>query len=100
MKFRDIIEEATLVNDAERGLQIRPSGGMGSWSEDGLRKSIEKDLADIAFKIKGKGTKMAETILNGAAFQSKIKALAQFEEYMSKKGKKPIAQDKEIKIGE
>jgi hypothetical protein len=95
------VDEATLVNDPERGVEIRPTGGLGSYSEDTLKASLVKQLMDIAGMLKSGNYRGVEHLLyKGGAVQSKIQALARLEDFNAKQGRRPIARGREIDIGE
>ena len=95
------VDEATLVNDPERGVEIRPTGGLGSDSEDALKASLVKQLMDIAGMLKSGNYRGVEHVLyKGGAVQSKIQALARLEDFNARQGRRPIARGREIDIGE
>ena len=95
------VDEATLVNDPERGVEIRPTGGLGSYSEDALKASLVKQLMDIAGMLKSGNYRGVEHVLyKGGAVQSKIQALARLEDFNARQGRRPIARGREIDIGE
>ena len=95
------VDEATLVNDPERGVEIRPTGGLGSYSEDTLKASLVKQLIDIAGMLKSGNYRGVEHVLyKGGAVQSKIQALARLEDFNARQGRRPIARGREIDIGE
>lgn len=101
MKFTDYLNETYIVNNPEKGIEIRPSGGLGTWDEESLRTSITRQLDELSKRMKANDYKGVEYLLYGAgALEAKIKALAQFEKFMDKQGKRPIAKGKEIKIGD
>jgi hypothetical protein len=81
------VDEATLVNDPERGVEIRPTGGLGSYSEDTLKASLVKQLMDIAGMLKSGNYRGVEHVLyKGGAVQSKIQALARLEDFNARQG--------------
>ena len=95
------VDEATLVNDPESGIQIRPTGGLGTWNENSLKSSVAKQLIEIVEMLKVGNYRGVEQLLyKSGAMQSKIQALARLEDFNSKQGRRPIAQGREIDIGE
>jgi glycerol-3-phosphate cytidylyltransferase-like family protein len=97
----DTVDEATLVNNPERGVEIRPTGGLGSYSEDALKASLVRQLMDIAGMLKSGNYRGVEYVLyKGGVVQSKIQALARLEDFNAKQGRRPIAKGKEVDIGE
>lgn len=95
------VDEATLVNDPDQGELIRPTGGLGTWTEDTLKSSLAKQFAEIIGMLKSGNYRGAEHVLYKAgAMQSKVQALARLEDFRQKQGRRPVAQDREIDIGE
>jgi len=95
------VDEATLVNDPESGIQIRPDGGLGTWNEANLKNSLVKQLVEIVEMLKVGNYRGVEQLLyKGGAMQSKVQALARLEDFSTKQGRRPIAQGREIDIGE
>jgi hypothetical protein len=95
------VDEATLVNDPTAGIQIRPTGGLGTWDEASLKSSLAKQLAELVELLKAGNYRGVEHLLyKGGAMQSKVQALARFEDFKQKQGNRPIAKGREIEIGE
>ena len=95
------VDEATLVNDPEQGELIRPTGGLGTWSEDTLKSSLAKQFAEIIGMLKSGNYRGVEyNLYKAGAMQSKVQALARLEDFKQKQGRRPIAQGREIDIGE
>lgn len=95
------VEEATLVNDPEAGIQIRPTGGLGTWDEASLKGSLAKQLSELVEMLKVGNYRGVEHLLYKAgAVQSKVQALARLEDFNQKQGRRPIAKGREIDIGE
>lgn len=95
------VDEATLVNDPEQGVQIRPDGGLGTWNEDTLKSSLVAQLVELAGMLKAGNYRGVEHLLYKAgAVQSKVQALARLDDFKQKQGNRPIARGREIDIGE
>lgn len=95
------VDEATLVNDPEKGIQIRPTGGLGTWDETTLKSSVAKQLLEIVEMLKVGNYRGVEHVLyKGGPMQSKVQALARLEDFNDKQGRRPIARGREIDIGE
>jgi hypothetical protein len=95
------VTEAQLVNDPESGVLIRPSGGMGTWNEDSLKSSLIAQFMDIAQMLKHGNYRGVEySLYKAGSMRAKIEALARFEEFKQKQGRRPIARGREIDIGE
>ena len=95
------VDEATLVNDPEEGIQIRHNGGLGSWNEASLKNNLVKQLVEIVEMLKVGNYRGVEHLLyKGGAMQAKVQALARLEDFSTKQGRRPIARGKEINIGE
>lgn len=94
-------ENTVLVNDPERGIELRPAGGMGTWSEQSLVSSLARQFADILQMLKGGSYKNVEYVLYQAgAMRAKIDALARLEQFRERQGRRPIARGREIDLGE
>lgn len=95
------VKEAVIVNDPEAGLQIRPSGGMGTYDEPSLQSSAVRDLRSALQALERGMYSNAEHVLYTAgAFQRKLRALKQLEDFQEKQGSRPIAKGREIDLGE
>lgn len=95
------VDEATLVNDPEQGELIRPTGGLGTWTEDTLKSSLAQQFAEIIGMLKsGNYRGMEYNLYKAGAMQSKVQALARLEDFKQKQGRRPIARGREIDIGE
>ena len=95
------VDEATLVNDPDNGVQIRPTGGLGTWNEGSLKNSLVKQLVELAEMLKVGNYRGVEHLMYKAgAMQSKVQALARLEDFSDKQGRRPIAHGREIDIGE
>jgi hypothetical protein len=93
--------EATLVNNPESGIEIRPTGGLGTWTEDTLKSSLAQQLMQVVEALKSGNYKGAEHLLyKGGVVQSKVQALARLEDFNQRQGRRPIAKGREIDIGE
>ena len=94
-------EGAVLVNDPERGIEIRPAGGMGTWNEQSLVSSLAQQFADIVNMLKGGSySNIEHALYRGGAMQAKIDALAKLEKFKQQQGRRPIARGREIDLGE
>lgn len=94
-------ENTVLVNDPERGIELRPAGGLGTWSEQSLVSSLARQFADILNMLKTGSYKNVDYVLYRAgAMQAKIDALSRLEQFRERQGRRPIAQGREIDLGE
>jgi hypothetical protein len=94
-------ENTVLVNDPERGIEIRPAGGMGTWSEQALVSSLARQFADIVNMLRAGSYKNIDYVLYRAgAMQAKIDALSRLEQFRERQGRRPIARGREIDLGE
>lgn len=101
MGFKNYLEEATLFNHPDRGIEIRPDGGMGSWTIERLVKDTREQLLEVSKKIKHEDYAGAEYILfQNGALKAKLLALAEYDKFKIKQGKRPIAVNKEINLSE
>lgn len=92
------VEEAKLVS-TEDGVNIIPDGGMGTWTEETLVSSLARDLSNISKLLKIGGYAGVEEVLyNRGAIEAKVRALGQFDRFMDKQGKRPLAKNKPVDI--
>jgi hypothetical protein len=90
-------DEATLVNDPDAGLQIRPDGGMGTWDESSLVSNLARKFADMVNMVKAKNYKGLHYVLYQAGVvENMVRALAELESFQAKQGRRPIARGREI----
>lgn len=92
-------DEATLVNDPEAGHQIRPAGGMGTWTEDSLRKNLAEKFAGMLTLLKtGQYDKIHEILKQGSWVDNMVRALAEYQAFQAQQGRRPLARGAEIDI--
>ena len=85
------VGEATIVNTSG-GIDIIPDGGIGTWNERTLVQSLARDFANIGKLMKIGGYAGVEEVLyNRGAIEAKVRALGQFDRFMEKRGKRPLA---------
>jgi len=93
------VEEAVLVNDPDAGHQIIPDGGMGTWDEASLVSNLARKFADMVTMVKNKNySGLQYSLYQGGAVKSMVDALAQYERFMAKQGRRPIARGREIDL--
>ena len=93
--------ETTLVNDPKSGMQIRPQGGLGTWSEKSLVTNLVDKFQGVLEMLRDKRYQNLYYVLYSAgATEAMVKALADLEEFRDKQGRRPIAPGREIQIGE
>jgi hypothetical protein len=95
------VEEAVLVNDPDAGHQIVPDGGMGTWDESSLVSNLARKFADMVNMVKNKNYSNLQYVLyQGGVVKSMVDALAQYERFMAKQGRRPIARGREIDLAQ
>jgi hypothetical protein len=93
------VDEAVLINDPDAGPQIRPDGGMGTWDENSLKSNLAGKFAEMVNMVKTGNYKGLHYVLyQGGAVQRMVEALAQFQGFQEKQGRRPIARGREIDI--
>jgi hypothetical protein len=91
------IYEATLINDPDAGHQIRPDGGMGTYSEDTLKQNLARKFASMLEMIKaGEYDRLHSVLAKGQVVDSMVSALAEYQRFMAKQGRRPMARGREI----
>jgi hypothetical protein len=91
------IDEAVLVNDPDAGHQIIPDGGMGTWDESSMVNNLARKFAEMVNMVKGKNYSGLQYVLyQGGVVKSLVDALAEYERFMQKQGRRPMARGKEV----
>ena len=97
------LDHSWAVKDEKTGeMGIRPAGGMGTWTEPTLISSLLRDLATVEAKITAKNATDAEYILyqKYSTVKAKLQALAKYEQFVLRNGKRAIKPGREIDLGE
>ena len=95
------VAEATLVNDPERGVEIRPDGGLGSYTPDTLKRTVEQHIIRALEHLKnGDFEKVDYMLYQWGVLQSKVDALRKYADFMQQQGRRPIARGREVDLGE
>lgn len=93
--------EAVLVNDPDAGHQIRPDGGMGTWDEASMVNNLARKFADMVNMVKGKNySGLQYALYKGGVVKGLVDALAEYERFMQKQGRRPIARGREIDMSQ
>jgi len=91
------VDEAVLVNDPDAGHQIIPDGGMGTWDESSMVNNLARKFAEMVNMVKGKNYSGLQYVLyQGGVVKGLVDALAEYERFMQKQGRRPIARGREI----
>jgi len=95
------VTEATLVNDPKRGIEIRPDGGLGSYTPDTLKRTVEQHIIRALEHLKnGDFDKVDYMLYQWGVLQSKVDALRKYADFMQQQGRRPIARGREVDLGE
>ena len=93
------VAEAVLINDPDAGHLIQPDGGMGTYSEDTLKQNLARKFASMLEMIKaGEYDRLHGVLAKGQVVDSMVTALAEYQRFMAKQGRRPMAQGREIDI--
>jgi hypothetical protein len=94
------VAEAVLINDPDAGHLIRPDGGMGTYSEDTLKQNLARKFASMLEMIKaGDYDRLHYVLQKGQVVDAMVKALAEYQRFMVKQGRRPMARGREIDMG-
>jgi hypothetical protein len=97
--LRPGVKEATLINDPDAGIQIQPSGGMGTWDEASLVSNLARKFASMVDMVKNKNyTGLHHVLYQAGVVENMVRALAELEAFQAKQGRRPIARGREIDI--
>lgn len=95
------VDEATMKNDPERGHVIYPDGGLGGYSRDALQRAVAEHLAQaVGFLKAGEFDKVEYILYQWGVLESKVEALKKYYEFMRKQGRRPMAANREVDLGE
>ena len=96
------VDEAIVVNTPDKGLEIRPDGGLGTWNEPTLISALARDFSQVLNMIKSKNYKGAyfSAYDKYSPMKSRLKALAQFDQFMDARGKSPMAKNQEYDMSQ
>jgi len=93
----DDTNEATVVNDPELGMRVRPSGGMGTWREEDMVRDLATKFGDMVNMLKTKNYQgVYYSLYKGRNIQSLVKALAELQAFNIKQGRRPLARGAEV----
>jgi len=97
----EVDEMSTWLKNDPDGHTLIPHGGMGSGKEETWKIVSTKKLQQVIDMINSGNYSGAEhTLYKNGYLEGAIKALARYEEFKIKQGKRPIAKGKEIDLGE
>lgn len=92
-------DEATLINDPEAGMQIRPAGGMGTYDERTLVTNLARKFASMLEMTKSRRYRSLYYVLYEAGVvENMTRALAELEGFEAQQGRRPVAKGREIDI--
>jgi len=95
------VKEAVLINDPDAGPQIRPSGGMGTWDEDSLRSNLARKFASMLDMLKsGNYDQLYYVLKKGEVVDRMVRALAEYQAFKQKQGRRPMARGKEVDMSD
>ena len=91
------VKEATLINDPEAGHQIRPAGGMGTWTEDSLKKNLAEKFAQMLTLLKtGQYDKIHHILSQGSWVDNMVRALAEYQAFMAQQGRRAMPRGAQV----
>jgi len=101
IKGDELDEMAAWMRNDPEGHTIIPHGGMGSGNEATWKSISTRKLQQCIEMIQsGNYTGAEHTLYKGGFLEGAVKALARYEEFMHKQGKRRIAKGKEVELGE
>jgi len=92
-------DEATLINDPEAGVQLRPAGGMGTYDESTLVSNLARKFASMVDMVRNKNyAGLHHALYRAGVVENMVRALAELEQFQKQQGRRPIARGREIDI--
>jgi len=99
VKAQPEVAEAVLINDPDAGHLIQPDGGMGTYSEDTLKQNLARKFASMLEMIKaGEYDRLHGVLAKGQVVDAMVSALAEYQRFMARQGRRPMARGREIDI--
>lgn len=93
-KSEDVANEATMAN-ADDGQMVYPDGGLGGYSPDGLERAVIRHFEEVLAQAKAGNLEGVEYLLyKGGVIESKLRALQQYQKFLEKRGRRPLAKGK------
>ena len=93
-KSEDVANEATMAN-ADDGQLVYPDGGLGGYSPDGLERAVIRHFEEVLAQAKRGNLEGVEYLLyKGGVIESKLRALQQYQKFLEKRGRRPLAKGK------
>lgn len=95
------VKEATVINDPDTGLQIRPAGGMGTYDEQTLVANLARKFASMVDMVRNKNyAGLHHVLYRAGVVENMVRALAELEAFQQRQGRRPIARGREIDIAD
>jgi len=93
------VKEATVINDPDAGIQIRPAGGMGTYDEATLVSNLARKFASMVDMVKNKNySGLHYALYRAGVVENMVRALAELEAFQQRQGRRPMARGREIDI--
>jgi hypothetical protein len=93
------VKEATVINDPDAGIQVRPAGGMGTYNEATLVSNLARKFASMVDMVRNKNyTGLHHVLYRAGVVENMVRALAELERFQQQQGRRPIARGREIDI--
>ena len=95
---QDTVTETVFVN-APDGPQLRPAGGMGTYSPDALRQNVARKFSGMAEMARdGRWESLLHVLYSTGVVETMLKALADYDRFVERQGRRPVAKNREIDI--
>ena len=96
-KAQPEVAEAVLINDPDAGHLIQPDGGMGTLDEDSLKSNLAGKFSSMLQMLKsGDYDRLHYVLQKGEVVDRMVQALAEYQRFMAKQGRRPMARGREI----
>jgi len=92
------VEETKIINKGDT-VDIIPAGGMGAYSETGIKSNLGEKLRSLADMLDDENYDNLEYVIyKSGAMEALVKALGQYSRFKNKRGQRSIKKDVEIDI--
>jgi len=95
------LKEAVLINDPDAGHRIQPEGGMGTWDEQSMVSNLARKFGDMVNMVKNKNySGLYHVLYKAGVVENLVRALAEYEAFQKKQGRRPLARGREIEMSD
>jgi hypothetical protein len=93
------VTETIMRIDPDSGVELVPRGGMGTWSPEALRSNLERKFQSMAEMARdGNWKNLLHVLYSAGVVETMLKALLDYERFVERQGRRPVAKGRDIDI--